>query len=137
MSKSITVSATINAPLERVWNAWTKPEHITQWNFASPEWHCPSAENDLAENGVFSYRMAARDGSMGFDFSGTYRKVIEGSLIEFALDDNRKVKITFTPGENSTEVTETFEAEDMNPVEMQQQGWQAILNNFKAYVERS
>ena len=133
--KIITVENTINAPVEKVWQYWTKPEHITQWNNASEDWHTPRAENDLREGGSFSARMEAKDGSFGFDFGGVYDSIIINKYIEYTLGDTRKVKITFTPDGNKTKVTESFEAESTNPVEMQKVGWQAILDNFKKYTE--
>lgn len=131
----ITVANTINAPVEKVWEYWTKPEHITQWNNASDDWHTPRAENDLRVGGSFSSRMEAKDGSFGFDFGGIYDAVKNNEYIEYTLGDGRKVKINFTGNDNSTKVTESFEAEAVNPVEMQRGGWQAILDNFKKYTE--
>ena len=134
--KKITVETTVNAPIEKVWECWTKPEHITQWNFASDDWQCPKAENDLRTGGNFSARMEAKDGSFGFDFGGTYDKVEENKIINFTMGD-RKVWITFTPEGDKTKIVETFEAESQNPIEMQQNGWQAILNNFKKHAEEN
>ncbi len=131
----ITLQSNINNTIEKVWEYWTQSHHITQWNFAIPEWHCPKAVNNLKEEGNFSYRMEARDGSMGFDYAGTYTKIISKSRIEYALEDGREVSITFKKEGNITEVTQVFETEDSNPVKMQRQGWQAILDNFKKYVE--
>ena len=131
----ITVNTEIKAPLERVWNCWTLPEHITHWNFASDDWCCPSATNDLRPGGDFSWRMEARDGSMGFDFNGTYDSIKKGQCIACTLEDGRKVEITFEEHPDGVTVTESFEPESINPVEMQRAGWQAILNNFKGYVE--
>lgn len=132
---SITVEATVNAPLEKVWKLWTTPEHIMKWNNASEDWHTPKAENDLRVGGKFLSRMEAKDGSFGFDFWGIYDEVKTNELIANTLGDGRKMKVVFTPQGNTTIVTETFEAEGENPVELQQQGWQAILNNFKTYAE--
>ncbi len=131
----ITVRATINATPEKVWEFWTKPEHITQWNSASDEWHTPVAENDLRAGGQFKSRMEAKDGSMGFDFGGIYDEVVPHQLITYTIGDGRKVRITFANNGMETEVEETFDAENQNPTEMQQAGWQAILNNFKKYAE--
>src|SRR5215213_10142836 len=131
----LVVESTINAPVEKVWDYWTKPEHITKWNNASDDWHTPRAENDLRTGGRFSSRMEARDGSMGFDFGGTYDAVTPHELIAYTLGDGRKVTVQFAPDGNGTSVIEQFEAENQNPVEMQQTGWQAILDNFKAYTE--
>ena len=133
--KVITVENTVNAPVAKVWEYWTKPEHITKWSNASDDWHTPHAENDLRVGGSFSSRMEAKDGSMGFDFGGIYDAVTPNEYIEYTLGDDRKVKITFTPMGESTRVVESFEAEETNPIEMQQGGWQAILDNFKKYTE--
>ena len=131
----ITVQNTINAPVQKVWDYWTKPEHITQWNHASDDWHSPHAENDLRVGGTFSARMEAKDGSMGFDFGGVYDEVNPTQYIEYTLGDGRKVKTNFTSQGDKTEVVESFEAENTNSVEMQKAGWQAILDNFKKYTE--
>ena len=131
----ITVENTVNAPVEKVWECWTKPEHITQWNNASDDWHTPHAENDLRAGGSFVSRMEAKDGSMGFDFGGVYDSVINNQYIAYTMDDGRKVKITFTGNGDKTKVVESFEAENENSIEMQQGGWQAILDNFKKYAE--
>ena len=135
--KTITVEAAIVAPIEKVWKYWTEPQHIIQWNNASEDWHTPHAENDLKEGGRFTSRMEAKDGSFGFDFSGNYTLVETNKLIEYTLDDDRKVSINFTSHGNETTVVETFEAENMNSIELQKGGWQAILDNFKKYVENS
>lgn len=133
--KVITVENTINAPVEKVWEYWTKPEHITQWNNASDDWHTPRAENDLRVGGSFVARMEAKDGSMGFDFGGTYDAITNNEYIEFTLGDDRKVKVNFFPEGNNTKVVESFEAEHTNSAEMQKTGWQSILDNFKKYTE--
>ena len=133
--KPITVQATVNAPIEKVWKLWSLPEHITKWNSASEDWHTPRAENDLRTGGKFSSRMEARGGSFGFDFGGVYDKVKEHELIEYTMGDGRKVKISFSEEDGSTKVVETFDAESQNSIEMQQSGWQAILDNFKKYTE--
>ncbi len=133
--KTITVENTVNAPVEKVWALWTGPEHITQWNNASEDWHTTSATNDLRTGGQFSSRMEAKDGSFGFDFGGTYDEVKTNELIAYTLGDGRKVKITFAGTGDTTKVIETFEAETENPVELQRSGWQAILDNFKKYAE--
>ena len=132
---TITIETTISAPIEKVWACFTLPEHITQWNNASPEWHTPHAENDLQVGCKFLYRMEAKDGSFGFDFWGTYDEIQTHQLIAYTLGDNRKVSIHFSAKGNQTHITENFEAETMNPVDMQRGGWQAILDNFKGYVE--
>ena len=131
----LTVESTINAPVEKIWEYWTKPEHITKWSNASDDWHTTRAENDLHVGGSFLSRMEAKDGSFGFDFGGVYDAVRTNEYIEYTLGDGRKVKITFTAEGNTTKVSESFEAENTNSVEMQQGGWQAILDNFKKYTE--
>lgn len=136
--KTITVQTVINAPVENVWNLWTTPAHITKWNNASDDWHTPRAENDLQVGKKFLYRMEAKDGGFGFDFVGVYDEIKRNELIAFTLDDERKVKVTFTKNnDDETRVVETFEAESTNSVELQRGGWQAILDNFKKYVEAS
>ncbi|SMD15470.1 SRPBCC family protein [Pedobacter nyackensis] len=132
---TITVEAVVNAPVDKVWEFWTKPEHIIKWNNASEDWHTPKAENDLRVGGAFSSRMEAKDGSFGFDFGGVYDEVKTNELIAYTLGDDRRVKISFAADGQTTKVTEVFEAEAINPVEMQQTGWQAILDNFKKYAE--
>ncbi len=131
----ITVETTVNAPVEKVWESFTKPEHIKGWNFAIDEWQCPSAENDLRKGGNFNYRMEAKDGSFGFDFAGTYDDVQENKHIAFTMGDGRKTTIDFIPEGDKTHVRETFDAENQNDIEMQRGGWQAILDNFKKYTE--
>ncbi|UKJ08904.1 SRPBCC family protein [Solitalea lacus] len=132
---TITVQSTVNAPVEKVWSVWTSPEHITKWNSANDDWHTPSATNDLRVGGKFVSRMEAKDGSMGFDFEGTYENVKTNELIEYVMGDGRKVKIAFKSDEGVTTVTETFDAETENSPELQQAGWQAIIDNFKRYTE--
>lgn len=131
----VTVKAVVQAPMEKVWNCWSEPEHITKWNQASEDWHAPRAENDLRAGGKFLTRMEAKDGSMGFDFFGVYDEVKHHELISYTLEDGRKVEITFTDLGGATKVVETFDAEGTHPVEFQQAGWQAILDNFKKYTE--
>ena len=131
----ITVESTVNAPVEKVWEYWTKPEHITKWNNASDDWHTPWVKADLREGGSFVARMEARDGSMGFDFGGVYDILRPNEYIEYTIGDGRKVKVTFSVQGNTTKVVESFEAENTNSVEMQRGGWQAILDNFKKYTE--
>jgi uncharacterized protein YndB with AHSA1/START domain len=133
----ITVENTIHAPVKKVWEYFTRPEHITQWNNASDDWHTPHAENDLRPGGSFVSRMEAKDGSFGFDFGGIYDAVTPNEYIEYTLGDSRKVKIHFTADGNSTKLIESFEAENTNSAEMQKTGWQAILDNFKKYTETS
>lgn len=136
-NKTITIESTINAPIEKVWKCWTTPGDIMQWNNASPDWHTPSAENDLRPGGKFTSRMEAKDGSMGFDFGGTYDEVETYKIISYTLDDNRKVAVNFSSTGNTTHVVETFETESTHSEEMQRAGWQSILDNFKKYVENS
>jgi uncharacterized protein YndB with AHSA1/START domain len=132
---TITVEATINAPIERVWKHWNDPKHITQWCSPSPDWHAPYAESDLREGGKFKTTMAARDGSFSFDFEGVYTNVEENKAIAYTILDGRKVQVTFSSQGNETKVVETFETETINPIEMQRGGWQAILDTFKKYTE--
>ncbi|MGO4290282.1 SRPBCC family protein [Chitinophaga sp. RAB17] len=131
----ITVSAIVNAPVAKVWDAWTNPVHIIKWNSASDDWHTPKAENDIRTGGKFLSRMEAKDGSWGFDFAGVYDEVKDHELIAYTLGDGRTVAITFEGEGNTTKVTETFEAEAENSLEMQQSGWQAIMDHFKKYTE--
>ena len=133
----ITVQNTINASIEKVWELWTGPEHVMKWNNASEDWHTPFAENDLKVGGKFKYTMASKDGTMRFDFEGIYTNVVSPSLIEYKLADDRKVKITFESQKNGVLLIEKFDPETENSEALQQQGWQAILDNFKKYVENS
>ncbi|HSU29205.1 MAG TPA: SRPBCC family protein [Chitinophagaceae bacterium] len=133
--QTITIENSIKAPVDKVWEYWSSPEHIKKWNSASPDWHTPRAENDLRVGGKFSSRMEARDGSMGFDFGGIYDVVTPNEYIEYTLGDGRKVKNRFTSAGNETKLVITFEAEETNPIEMQRGGWQAILDNFKKHVD--
>lgn len=132
---AITVETTVNAPAEKVWKYWNEPQHVMNWAFASEDWHAPYAENDLREGGKFKTTMAAKDGSMSFDFEGVYTSVGDREFIAYKILDGRSVSITFTDNGNTTDISETFEAEDTFPLEVQQGGWQAILDNFKKYVE--
>ena len=134
---SITVEATVKAPVEKVWKCWTTPEDIKKWNNASADWHTTKAENDLRVGGKFSSRMEAKDGSFGFDFGGVYDEVSKNKIIAYTIGDGRKVKINFTSLGNETKVVETFDAENENPIEMQRGGWQSILDNFKRYTEKN
>jgi len=132
---TITIQSTVGAPVEKVWKFWNEPDHITKWAYAIDTWHTPWSKNDLREGGRFTSRMEAKDGSMGFDFGGTYDEVKTNELISYTMDDGRRVTVKFTGNGNETRVVESFEAEDQNPIEMQRGGWQAILDNFKKYVE--
>lgn len=133
----ITVEASVKAPVEKVWKCWTTPEDITQWNQASPDWHSPSAQNDVRPGGKFIIKMAAKDGSFSFDFEGIYDAVEKNKLISYTLADGRKVKIDFTSKGNETHITETFDAESTHTLEQQREGWQAIMNSFKRYTENN
>jgi uncharacterized protein YndB with AHSA1/START domain len=134
-NKMIRVETTIDAPVERVWKYWTEPQHIIKWNYASDDWHSPTAENDLRVGGKFKARMEAKDKSNGFDFSGEYNKVENLSRIEYHMDDGRNVVIEFIDENERTKIIESFEPENEFSLEMQEQGWQAILDNFKKYSE--
>jgi uncharacterized protein YndB with AHSA1/START domain len=142
MSDKITVEITINASIEKVWEYWTVPEHITKWAFASEDWEAPSAENNLHIGGTFKKTMAAKDGSASFDFMGTYTNVVPKELIEYDMDKApneeipRHVKIEFIETPAGVKIIETFDPENENPLDMQRSGWQAILGNFKTYVEK-
>ena len=131
----ITVETLINAPVNAVWEKWTSPEHVQQWNFASPDWHCPKATINLRVGGEFHYEMAAKDGSMSFDFWGTYLEINPEKSLHIFIGDGRNMQVTFASTEMGTKVTEHFEPENENPEDLQQEGWQMILNNFKSYAE--
>lgn len=130
-----TIKATIHAPIEKVWEYWTEPQHIVKWNQASEDWHAPFAENDLRPGGTFVTRMEAKDASVGFDFGGTYDEVEIHQTIAYTMGDGRKVDIHFENNGGQTEVMQTFDAESEKPIEAQREGWHAILNNFKKYAE--
>lgn len=134
-STVITIQAVVHAPQEHVWACWNEPQHIVNWAFASDDWECPSAENDLRVGGRFKNHMAAKDKSFSFDFGGVYTAVDLHQRIEYTLGDDRKVAITFSNGAEGVEIVQSFDAEEANPVEMQQAGWQAILDNFVRYTE--
>jgi uncharacterized protein YndB with AHSA1/START domain len=131
----ITVEASVNVPVAKAWSIWTNPADIKQWNTASPDWHTTSAENNLSVGGKFLSRMEAKDGSFGFDFWGIYDAITPNEYIEYTMGDGRKCQITFTNNGDSTHISSTFEAENENSVEMQKGGWQAIMDNYKAYAE--
>jgi len=134
-NKTITIKTIIEATIEQVWIYWTTPEHIKKWNNASDDWHTPKVDNDLKKGGRFVYRMEAKDGSFGFDFGGTYTKIVPEKHLAYRLDDERKAIIDFEEKDDKVTITETFDTEDQNPIDMQKQGWQAILDNFKKYTE--
>lgn len=133
----ITIKASISANRTKTWDFYTNPEHITKWNFASDDWMCPSAQNDLKVGGIYKARMEAKDGSFGFDFEAVYTELSEPESFTYELADGRQVAAFFNDTGDKTEVVITFDAENENPVEMQRNGWQSILNNFKKYVEAS
>jgi uncharacterized protein YndB with AHSA1/START domain len=135
MTNKITIHANIQSDVKKVWDYYTKPEHITQWNFADASWHCPSATNDMRVGGQYVARMEAKDGSFGFDFGATYDEVINGEKFTYSMPNGRQVSVLFKKSGSVTEVIVTFDPENQNPIEMQKNGWQAILNNFKKYVE--
>ena len=133
---AITIATIVNAPMSKVWEYWNKPEHITHWAFASDDWEAPAAQNDLRTGGTFSTTMAAKDKSHSFEFGGIYTAVKEDALIEFEMGEGgRQVKVEFVQTPEGVKITETFDPEDTNSLEMQKNGWQSILNNFKKYVE--
>lgn len=134
---SIKVETIIFAPIEKVWKRWIDPKHIVRWYFASDDWHTPRAENDLRPGGKFLFRMESKDGKMGFDFDGAYGKIDTHREINYTISDGRKVQVFFVPEESQTRVTELFEAESTNSIELQESGWQSILNSFKRYTESS
>jgi uncharacterized protein YndB with AHSA1/START domain len=134
-NQQITVATTIAAPVERVWQAYTTPAEITQWNFASDDWCCPSAEADVRVGGVYRARMEAKDGSFGFDLEALYEEVEPCEAVAFAMSDGRKARTTFEAAGDGTKVTTIFDAETQNSMEMQRGGWQAILDNFRKHVE--
>ncbi len=133
----ITIHSTISADSKKVWDFYTNPKHITKWNFASDEWHCPKAENDMRVGGRYNSRMEAKDGSWGFDFEAIYDEVVDEKTFTYTMTDGRKVTVDFKRNGSNTHVTVTFDAESENPVDMQRDGWQAILNNFKKYAEEN
>lgn len=130
----ITVEAKVAAPMQKVWAAWTTPADIIQWNAASDDWHTTSAKVDLRPGGEFSARMEAKDGSFGFDFSGTYSVVEPGKLLAYSLDDAREVRVEFIQQGTDVVIRETFDAESTHTPEQQREGWQAILDNFVRHV---
>lgn len=133
-NEKITVETTVAAPLADVWSAYSNPDDIVKWNAASDDWHTTSSSVDLREGGAFSSRMEAKDGSMGFDFAGTYTKVVENERIEYAFGD-RTAQVEFRPGADGVSVRVSFDPEEVHSLDMQRGGWQAILDNFKRYVE--
>jgi uncharacterized protein YndB with AHSA1/START domain len=134
-NSKIKIEAIISAPPQKVWTYWVKPEHITKWNFASEDWHCPRAKNELKVGGKYGARMEAKDGSYGFNFEAIYNEVVDQKKLTYTMEDGRSVTTDFEKLGDKTKVTTVFDAEKQNPEEMQKSGWQAILNNFKKYVE--
>ena len=131
----ITVDTLARTDLQTAWTTYSNPDDITRWNNASPDWHSPRCEVDLREGGRFNTRMEAKDGSMGFDFEGTYTKVVPQQLIEYRMGDGREVTVRFDEEPDGTRVRVDFDAESENPAEMQREGWQAILDSFGRYAE--
>jgi uncharacterized protein YndB with AHSA1/START domain len=136
MSDKLTVTARVEADIQKVWELWNNPDHITHWYFASDDWHCPHAEADFTPGGQFIYRLEAKDGSMGFDYTGHYSEIHEHQKVGFELDDQRQVEVNFSVKGRSVEITEIFEADTSASLELQQDGWQAILDQFAGYVSR-
>lgn len=136
MKTRLTVKNKINADLSTVWNKWTGANHMVNWNFANDDWHCPKAENNLTEGGRLKATMAAKDGSFAFDFEAVYDEIIPLSKISYTMGDGRKVDVNFAEENNQTILVESFDPESENSLEMQQSGWQAILDNFKKYCEQ-
>lgn len=134
---SITIETTVNCDIDKIWNYFTQAYHIQKWYNASEDWHTPAAENDLQAGGKFNYRMEAKDGSFGFNFTGFFTLIDINKTIAYTMDDGRKASIDFMPTENGITITETFEAEEMNGYDLQEMGWTAILNNFKNYAENN
>lgn len=137
MAKPITVTTTVRAPMNRIWEVWNDAKHIMKWAFASDDWETPSAENDLRPGGKFKIRMQSKDGKEGFDFEGIYDAVKERELIEYTMSDGRHVRVSFEETPEGARITETFDPETENPEEVQSAGWQTILDNFKKYVEKN
>ena len=135
MSQKISIHATINADIKKVWDYYTQPNHIINWNFADPSWHCPSVTNDMKIGGKYIGRMEARDGSFGFDFEAVYNNIDDGKSFDYTSPDNRNIALSLESKGNHTELNIIFDAENENPIELQKNGWQAILNNFKNYIE--
>lgn len=132
---SVSIETRVTNTLEKAWASWTQPQHITQWNHASDDWFCPSAENDLRVGGRFSSRMEAKDGSFGFDFWGTHDEIVLNQFIKSTMGDGRKMEVRFILEAGSVRVIESFEIEDENSLDRQREGWQAILDNYKAHTE--
>ncbi len=131
----IIIQAIVSADIKKVWDYYTRPEHITKWNFASEDWQCPHATNDMRVGGKYIARMEAKDGSFGFDFEAVYDEIVDGESFSYTMPDGREVNVNFKAADDKTEVSISFDAEAENSIELQRQGWQAILDNFKKYTE--
>lgn len=131
----IIIQAIVSADIKKVWDYYTRPEHITKWNFASEDWQCPHATNDMRVGGKYIARMEAKDGSFGFDFEAVYDEIVDGESFSYTMPDGREVNVNFKAADDKTEVSISFDAETENSIELQRQGWQAILDNFKKYTE--
>ncbi|WP_327983977.1 SRPBCC domain-containing protein [Bergeyella porcorum] len=131
----ITIKTQVKGDVQQVWNAYTNPQHIINWNFATPEWHCPATANDLRIGGEYFTRMEAKDGSFGFDFKAIYKELTPEQSFVYVLEDGREVSVSFIPQVDTTEIVIVFDPENQNPIEIQQAGWKAILDNFKRYAE--
>ncbi len=134
-TQKITVESFVKAPLDRVWKAWSNPDDIKQWNAAQDDWHTTRSTVDLREGGKFSARMEAKDGSQGFDFEGSFTRIVPNKTIAYRMSDGREVIVEFAERAGGVHVSETFDPESENTPELQRQGWQAILDNFKRHVE--
>ena len=135
--EKITIEASIHADAKKVWDYYTNPTHIVNWNFAHPSWHCPKAENDMRICGRYCARMEAKDGSFGFDFEAIYSELVIGEKFTYGMPDDRQVSVVFKDNNSNTDITIVFDAETLNPIEMQKAGWQSILDNFKSYTENN
>ncbi|MFN7833478.1 MAG: SRPBCC family protein [Bacteroidota bacterium] len=133
----ITIQAVVAADRQKVWNCYTQPEHITKWNFATDTWHCPAASNDMRVGGKYLARMEAKDGSFAFDFEAVYNEIVDGEKFTYTMPDNREIQVSFEQTDDKTRVTVTFDPENVNPVDLQRDGWQSILDNFKRYAEEN
>ncbi len=133
----IQVQANVAADKQKAWDFYTKPEHIVKWNFASDDWQCPRATNDMRVGGKYSARMEAKDGSFGFDFEAVYDQIVPGEKFQYTMPDGRLVNVEFEKNGNSTNVKVLFDAESVNSLELQKGGWQTILDNYKKYAEKN
>lgn len=131
----ITIQAVVAADRQKTWDCYTQPEHITKWNFATDTWHCPAASNDMRVGGKYLARMEAKDGSFAFDFEAVYNEIVDGEKFTYTMPDNREIQVSFEKMDDKTRVTVTFDPENVNPVDLQRDGWQSILDNFRRYAE--